>query len=176
MPRQLLTTPHPPSSLLKSPRPSIKQSNFSVKGLCWGSFTGSPELSEPEMVTFYQQYDQKFSTLVPLVDTNVLYGLADRCNIMQGSESDTINLISWNGSDGIIGIRALCDDNSTPKPLIRECTYDKVSCCGTGSLEVYYKFHCGRPFCSKQCLHSQILNQINYGWDTNPGASLCISV
>lgn len=134
MPRQLLTTPHPPSTLPKTPRPSIRLSNLPVKGLCWGAFTGSPELSEPEMISFYQQYDTEFSSLVALVDTNVLYGLADRCNIMQGNEPDTINLISWNGSDGIIGIRPLCDENSTPRPLIRESSYDKVSCCGTGSL------------------------------------------
>ncbi|XP_037048186.1 lysosomal-trafficking regulator isoform X2 [Bradysia coprophila] len=131
MPRQLLTTPHPSSSLLKSPRPSIRLHNFPVKGLSWGTFTGSPELSEPEMVRFYEQYDLEFSSLVSLVDTNVLYGLADRCNIMQGNESDTINLISWNGGDGIIGIRPLCDESSATKPLIRECNYDRVSCCGT---------------------------------------------
>lgn len=134
MPRQLLTTPHPSSSSIKSSsHPANKLSNLAVKGLRWGSFTGSPELGEPKMVHFYEQYDLEFSSLVALVDTNVLYGLPERSNIMQGNESDTINLIAWNDmTDGIIGIRPLCDENTTTKPLLRECISDRVSCCGTG--------------------------------------------
>lgn len=135
MPRQLLTTPHPASSLTKFSQQGINSpKNISVKGLRWGTFTGSPELSEPKMCHFYQQYDLQFSNLVALVDTNVLYGLPKNSSIMQGSESDTINLISWNDSDGIIGIRPLCDDNTPMKPLLRECSFDRVSCCGTGKL------------------------------------------
>lgn len=84
------------------------------------------------MVHFYEQYDLDFSSLVALVDTNVLYGLPERANIMQGNESDTINLISWSDADGIIGIRPMCDENTMTKPLIRECSFDRVSCCGTG--------------------------------------------
>lgn len=137
MPRQLLTTSHPSSSTTaKSSQPGNKLCNFPVKGLRWGSFTGSPELGEPTLVHFYEQYDLEFSSLVALADTNVLYGLPKRSNIMQGNESDTINLISWNGTDGIIGIRPLCDENTAPKPLIRECNFDRVSCCGTGKFVV----------------------------------------
>lgn len=132
MPRQLLTTPHPSSSSLKPTQPGIKLCNFPVKGLRWGSFTGSPELGTPTMVHFYEQYDFDFSSLVALVDTNVLYGLPERANIMQGNESDTINLISWSDADGIIGIRPMCDESTMTKPLIRECSFDRVSCCGTG--------------------------------------------
>ncbi len=136
MPRQLLTAPHPCSSSKTLHPAPMKFPNLSVKGLRWGSFTGSPELAEPTMVHFYQQYDLEFTSLVSLVDTNVLYGLANRSNIMQGCESDTINLIVWNDTDGIIGIRPLCDENSTTKPLIRECSYDRVSCCGTGKFQL----------------------------------------
>lgn len=132
MPRQLLTTPHPSSSLSKTSHSGVKLSHFPVKGLRWGSYTGSPELGEPSAVHLYQQYDLEFSSLVALVDTNVLYGLPDRSNIMQGNESDTFNLISWRDTDGIIGIRPLCDEHMVTKPLIRDCNFDRVSCCGTG--------------------------------------------
>lgn len=134
MPRQLLTTPHPSSSPTKFSSSGSKLGNLPVKGLRWGTYTGSPELGEPMMVHFYQQYDHEFSSLVALIDTNVLYGLPNRSNIMQGSESDTINLISWNYVDGIIGIRSLCDESTTMKPLLRECIFDRVSCCGTGTI------------------------------------------
>lgn len=132
MPRQLFTSPHPSASLQKNAAPTIKVKKFPVKGLRWGTFTGSPELPGPTMIHFYEQYDLEFSGLVALADTNVLYGLPSHSNIMQGSESDTINLISWNDGDRIIGIRPLCEENSAKKPLIGECNYDRVSCCGTG--------------------------------------------
>ncbi|KAJ6646111.1 Lysosomal-trafficking regulator [Pseudolycoriella hygida] len=152
MPRQLFTFPHPPSSLSKMLHGS-KLHKFPVKGLRWGTYTGSPALSEPTLVHFYEQYDFVFASLVALVDTNVLYGLPEQSNIMQGNESDTFNMISWGDNEQIIGIRSLCDEHKATKPLIRVCNIDRVSCCGTDpqSNQLWLGHTSGR-ICVYQCL------------------------
>lgn len=133
MPRQLMDYPHPTATLEPSKiigRPSQQVYPF-VKGLRWGFFTGSPQLPEPKVCYSHQQFTEHFNRLLSLDRTNVCYAVPRGCNVMQGSEPDTMNIISWCASDGIVRIRPLNDDHPAAQPLLHNVGLDEISCCGT---------------------------------------------
>lgn len=131
MPRQLIDEPHPQSYLSNETSPKMVDIYPTIKGLRWGLYTGSPQLPEPRICCFYQQFEILFDTLISLPDTNVLYGVPKGCNVMQGCDADTMNLILWNESDGVVRIKPFCHDTFVPQPLIQDCAIDQISACGT---------------------------------------------
>lgn len=85
MPRQLLKVPHPVSSQTKECFYEQKEEIVAnVQGLKWGIYTGSPQMAEPRVCHFYQQFDLIFHNVISHSSTNVVYGIPRRCNIMQG--------------------------------------------------------------------------------------------
>lgn len=132
MPRQLIKSPHPMITLTKEFFIENKEEIVpNVLGLKWGIYTGSPQMAEPRVCNFYQQFDVIFHNLVAHCNTNVMYGIPRRCNIMQGSEPDTMNLIMWNECDGIVRIKPFCDTLAKPQALLQNQHIDDISACGT---------------------------------------------
>lgn len=131
MPRILFKAAHPQS------QPAPIQSELCVpvvkhiKGVRWGHFTGSPELSDPRVCRLYQQFDVTMSSLLTLPNTNVVYALSDGHSVMQGSEPDTMNIIQWKQIDGIVRINPLRDvEQLNQKPLTCNHHIDEITTCG----------------------------------------------
>ena len=130
MPKQLLKQPHPFSNPVP-PRANQQIYPF-VNGLRWGIYTGSPQMSEPHICYIYQQFEMNFAQIVSLPLTNVCYGAGPGCNIMQGTEPDTMNIISWQEPDGVVRIKPLTiDEHVMAEPLLLNDGLDTISCCGT---------------------------------------------
>lgn len=142
MPRQLFAEPHPKSNrqltgggfspLERSTSSSVPEISQLVRGLRWGAFTGSPELQEPKVCYFYQQFSEIFVRLVTLDTTNTCYAVPRGCNVMQGSEPDTMNIVSWADPDGVVRVRPLNDRQDVEgRPLVYQSRLDAITCCGS---------------------------------------------
>lgn len=146
MPKQLFAEPHPKSirllnaataanksSLERSVSHSAPEISQLVRGLRWGPFTGSPELAEPKVCYFFQQYSEIYVRLIPLDTTNTCYAVPRGSNVMQGSEPDTMNLVSWSDPDGVVRVRPLSDQVEVAKvrPLMHSSRLDPITCCGS---------------------------------------------
>lgn len=134
-----------PKVLFKSPHPTAQSINLAnnidtvpvlkhIKGLRWGCYTGSLELSDPHVCSIYQQFDVNLSHLMALPNTNVIYAFSAGHNVMQGSEADTMNIIQWKQTDGIVRIKPLRDgEYFDKKPLTYNHHIDEITACGTDS-------------------------------------------
>lgn len=137
MPKQLIkSVAHPANNPVIQygfDKENSKQVLPNVKGLKWGIFTGSPQLSEPKICQIYEKYDPDFNYLVRLDNTNVIYGVSRKCCVMQGTEPDTMNLISWGDPDDIIKIKPICDTKTASRSLVHISRIDPVTACGTNT-------------------------------------------
>ncbi|XP_013105656.2 lysosomal-trafficking regulator [Stomoxys calcitrans] len=142
MPRQLFKTPHPPSKPLAYQ--NDKQIVASVRGLRWGVYLGSPQLSEPVLGNTHKLIGAEY--LLSFNNTNVVYGLPARSCVMQGAESDTYNVISWGYDDRIVRIQPLNKLHAKPKNLLYNSTFDDITACGCdpNSNELWFGHKSGR--------------------------------
>lgn len=132
MPRMLFKAAHPVSQPLTSAEDGVPPVLKHVKGLRWGCFAGSPELGDPRVCCLYQQFDVSISHLMTLPNTNVVYGFSVGHNVMQGCETDTMNIIQWKQSDDIVRIKPLRDTEFyDQKPLTYNHHIDEITSCGT---------------------------------------------
>lgn len=132
MPKQLFKTIHPVSNL------PIGLLTFSkilpnVNGLRWGIYTGSLQLPEPYICNLFHNVDKsiKYVKFISLLQTNVVYVIPKHCNLMQGSDQDTMNLILWNEDDNVVRIKPICDNIIEKKILIHKSRMDPITACGT---------------------------------------------
>lgn len=166
MPKQLLTQPHPQSLVQSNPvlDSSPLSANYSVKGLRWGKFTGSPELKAPNKIQSYANLNSNVKRVVFLDSTNTIYAIPDCANYMQGIEVDTINCITWNHPDNIVRINRVSADK-TLKPLFENTIHDDITCCGTHvfSNQLWFGYESGR-IVVHQCIDfiPERLNKIRY--------------
>lgn len=155
MPRQLLTDPHPPSNIYPVTIPNPGYTLTTVKGLMCGVYTGSEQLGEPRFWDICQS-TEKHLNLVSLANTNCVYAIPDHCNLMQGVEADTMNLISWQESDRVVRIKPICDDTIEPRILLAPARFDPITACGTSinSNQLWLGHKSGRIsvyYCISQC-------------------------
>lgn len=127
-----------PKQLFKVAHPASKPLNYclggrevmpTVKGLRWGVFLGSPQLSSPTLGNINKLPGSDF--LVSFNNTNMVYGLPAMSCVMQGPESDTFNVISWGHDDGIVRIQPLSDTQTKSKALLFNSSFDDITCCGS---------------------------------------------
>lgn len=152
MPRQLFVQPHSPALVpLKNGVPDqMSHISSHVKGLRWGVFTGSPQLSEPVLVQQYPSNEEtSFKRIFSFPRTNVCYALPEGCNVMQGSEPDTMNVVMWNAPDGIVRTRPLNEELITTLqalPLLAVTPDDPITCCGSdpNSDQLWFGHRSGR--------------------------------
>lgn len=131
MPKMLFKTAHPTALPVTANDCGVSVFK-NIKGIRWGCYTGSLELSDPHVCCLYQQFDVHLSHILALPSTNVIYAFSTGHNVMQGCEPDTINIIQWKQIDGIVRIKPLregefCDK----KPLVYNHHVDEISACGT---------------------------------------------
>jgi lysosomal-trafficking regulator len=130
MPKQVFTSPHKkPSSMSDSSTgswPVLK----TVKGLRWGAFTGSPQLSKPKKISSMKQFEGKITRLVLINDTNFFYGLPEKCHLMQATKHQNQDLVLWNECDGIVRVKSLKDKNGKTRKLFHIPMNDPVTTCG----------------------------------------------
>lgn len=132
MPKMLFKSAHPIAQPLPGPAASDKPVLKHVKGLRWGCYTGSPELGPPRACSIYQQFDVTLSHLMALPNTNVIYAFSSGHNVMQGNDADTMNIIRWRQTDGVVRIKPLRDGESfEQKPLTYNHHIDEITVCGT---------------------------------------------
>ncbi|XP_055371795.1 lysosomal-trafficking regulator [Condylostylus longicornis] len=131
IPKQLIKTPHPASKVVNTFSNSLEriEPKMAVKGLRWGAFTGSPQCSKPELNNIYELGG--VSNLIAFPNTNVVYGLPDKCCVMQGPVYDVFNLISWNHDDRLIRMQSLSEFSHSSKPLIYNSSFDEITTCGS---------------------------------------------
>lgn len=150
MPRQLIASVPHPSTAVTTTTINQPQVMSTVVGLQWGIYSGSPQLDNPKMCNA-QTIDEHLTRFVSMENTNVIYCIPNNCNLMQGIEHDTMNMISWNEIDDVIRIRPVCDDYVEPKILLHKSRIDPITSCGTninsnqlwlghksGRISVYY--------------------------------------
>lgn len=160
MPRQLLKHSHPATNIKFPPNLSEQTVLPTVKGLRWGVYTGSPQLPEPIVVSVYQV---NFSRLISLDQTNVIYGIPECSNVMQGTEPDTMNIVSWGDPDDIVRIKPLCDTTSIQsKTLVNISRIDPVTASGTNtySKQLWFGHRSGR-ITVYECKNSLNLMKMN---------------
>ncbi|XP_055679580.1 lysosomal-trafficking regulator isoform X3 [Lutzomyia longipalpis] len=178
MPKQIIAFPHPPAT--KTDQSYDYQTSFgtyTVKGLKWGIYTGSPQLPVPECVAIYQQSDVQLSRIVCMETTNAAYGLSQCENYMQGIEIDTFYCITWNHEDNIVRIRSIGEDVSYAKPLFQSSNFDPITTCGTNvnSNQLWFGHQSGKIVvyqCSdfipeklnktRYMMHSPLANTMSY--------------
>lgn len=153
MPRQLFHHPHAaaivpvapetPGSTASVPTDPAAILPVRVRGLRWGRFTGSPQLAEP-IVARHFNTSNAAAMLIALPHTNVCYALPAGCNLMQGPEPDTMNVVAWREGDGIVRVRRLkIDDGSgngrrdsdcpDARPLCAVSAADPITACGSNA-------------------------------------------
>lgn len=132
MPRMLFKSAHPASQPMHTSTEDYIPVLKHIKGLHWGCYTGSPALADPRVCCLYQQFDVDISHLMALPNTNVVYAFSAGHDVMQGSESDTMNIIQWKQTDGIVRIKPLRDSEFyDQKPLTYNHHIDEITICGT---------------------------------------------
>lgn len=152
MPRQLFDQPHSPAlvPLRNGISDQLAHISSHVKGLRWGAFTGSPQLNNPVLVQQYPSDEHTiFQRIFTMPRTNVCYALPQGCNVMQGSEPDTMNVVIWNNPDRIVRTRPLSEEllsTSRPVPLLAASPDDPITCCGTdpNSDQLWFGHRSGR--------------------------------
>ncbi|GAB0097780.1 hypothetical protein DMENIID0001_134480 [Sergentomyia squamirostris] len=147
MPKQIIVFPHPPAVIEKETQEvQTSFATYTVKGLKWGIYTGSPQLSMPECVAIYQQCDVTLNKIICMDTTNTVYGLAPFENYMQGIEIDTFYCVTWKHEDNIVRIRSIGEDVMGAKPLFQTSNFDPITSCGTntGSNQLWFGYRSGR--------------------------------
>lgn len=136
MPKQLFKSAHTPSKVFSNALESSDEHNLpvlsTVRGLRWGAFTGSPQLCSPVLKSSHKYPD--LSTIITFPNTNDIYGLSERCHIMQASEPDIYNILSWCSNEGIVKFQsALSMQSEKIKTgnLLYDNAFDGISCLGT---------------------------------------------
>jgi hypothetical protein len=121
MPKQIFTNPSPKSKSqsLKGP---VYEDEFShvlrsVRGLRWGIYTGSPELSTPRLVDFHQKINTKVEHLVSIAESNLFHGLPEKCGLMGGQEND-LNVVLWGLNDNLVRVKSLNDEDRKAANLV----------------------------------------------------------
>lgn len=130
MPKQIFTSSHKKSSLsgeiaLES-WPVLKF----VKGLRWGVFTGSPQLSKPRKIDSLK-CGSSISKLLLSDDLNTFYGLPGKCNLMRAAKPESHDLVLWSEGDGVIRVKSLKDTKEPTRKLFHICSHDPVTACGS---------------------------------------------
>lgn len=152
MPRQLFDQPHAPALVPLRIIASDQSTHISshVKGLRWGAFTGSPQLTEPVLAQVFPPHDRMtFQRIFAMPRTNVCYALPLGSNVMQGNEADTMNVVIWNDPDGIVRSRPMNEQllsSAQPSRLWAAPIDDPITCCGSdpNSDQLWFGHRSGR--------------------------------
>lgn len=130
MPKQIFTSPHKKSNLSSETVTESWPVLKTVKGLRWGSFTGSPQLSKPKLLESHRP-NSLVAKLVIIEESNIFYGLPRKCHFMRAPKSDKHDLVLWSESDGIVRVKSLKDANQPTRKLFHIPTHDPVTACGS---------------------------------------------
>lgn len=130
MPKQIFTSAHKKSIASSDNALESRYVLKSVRGLRWGVFTGSPQLSKPRIIDKLK-LTSKLSKLVMDGSLNMFYGLPDKCHLMRSSSSDNHDLVIWSESDGIVRVKSLKDETQPTKKLFHIASHDPVTACGS---------------------------------------------
>lgn len=130
MPKQIFTSAHKKSSSNTEVSLGTRQVLKTVIGLRWGVFTGSPQLAKPRKIDSVK-FSSKIARLVMVEETNMFYGLPDKCHLMMASKADKHDLVLWSESDGIIRVKALKNTEAETRKLFHIPSSDPVTACGS---------------------------------------------
>lgn len=150
MPKQLFSSPHPlvTLSLADNQRSAASSSSAQaamaeVRGLCWGSYVGSPSKPAARLVLWRSTHkDQSPVSHLVSLRTNDVWGLpAHSCLLLTYSHSSggskaalqtyiqSTALVSWQHADGFVRLKLQKDEPA--QPLLSPCPGDMVSTCAT---------------------------------------------
>ena len=130
MPKQIFTSPHKKSYLSNENIPEMRPVLKSVRGLSWGVYTGSPQLPKPRRIDSLKCVS-KISRLVLIEDSNMFYGLPEKCHLMRASKSENNDLVLWSESDGVVRVKSLKDVKEKTRKLFHIPSNDPVTACGS---------------------------------------------
>lgn len=132
MPKQLFDTPHPKSKLASAPTIDFLPVLSSVKGLKWGIYTGSPQLPKPKMIFQNPQSKRKIDNLMGVLENNKCYSLTSKCSLMQGSLSNSLDVVLWGEPDNIIRIKTIAGKTKKKaNRVFHASSVDPLTACGT---------------------------------------------
>lgn len=64
-------------------------------------------------------------------DSNMFYGLPEKCHLMRASKSENNDLVLWSEGDGVIRVKSLKDANEKTGKLFHIPSNDPVTACGS---------------------------------------------
>lgn len=130
MPKQIFTSPHKKPTIMSDSASGSWPVLRTVKGLRWGAFTGSPQLSKPKKISSMKKFEGRICKLVLIRDKNFFYGLPDKCHLMRATKQQNQDLVLWNESDGVVRVKSLREKNSRTRKLFHIPTNDPITACG----------------------------------------------
>ena len=130
MPKQMFTSPHKKASSMSESSTGSWPVLRTVKGLRWGVFTGSPQLSKPKKISSIKKFEGKLAKLVLISEKNFFYGLPDKCHLMRATKHLNQDLVLWNECDGIVRVKSLKDKNARTRKLFHIPISDPITACG----------------------------------------------
>lgn len=130
MPKQIFTSSHKKSSYNSEPSTESWPVLKTVKGLRWGSYTGSPQLLKPRKIDSLK-CGPRISKFVLIEDQNMFYGLPEKCHLMRSTRQENQDLVLWSESDGVIRVKSLKDSNERTRKLFHISPIDPVTACGS---------------------------------------------
>lgn len=129
MPKQIFTSAHRKTSSSNDNQLESRVVLKSVIGLRWGIFTGSPQLSKPKLIERIK-CTSRTSRLLLSDDTNMFYGLPEKCHLMRLPNSLNHDLVLWSESDGVVRVKSLKDVSQATRKLFHIPSSDPVTACG----------------------------------------------
>lgn len=129
MPKQIFTSPHKKSKTISNNLEESRSVLKTVRGLRWGLYTGSPHLSKPRKIDGLR-CSSRISRLVLIKDSNVFYGLPEKCHLMRAAKKDNHDLVLWGESDGIVRVKSLKYPKEQTRKLFHIASNDPVTTCG----------------------------------------------
>lgn len=132
MPKQIFSAPHKKSSSPSSEK--FQDLHFAlrgVKGLKWGIFAGSPQLSKPRKLSAKMPIfcKQKNMRLVPVYRQNKFFVIPNTSCLMKGTTRNSHDLVLWKESDGVVRTKSLNERKS--RKLFNAPICDPITSCGT---------------------------------------------
>lgn len=129
MPKQIFTSPHKKSNLIETTS-KCREVLQTVKGLRWGVFTGSPQLPKPKKIDSLK-CGPRISKLVLNDESNMFYGLPNKCQLMGACKAERSDLVMWSENDRIVRVKSLKGSNERTRKLFHIPMNDPVTACGS---------------------------------------------
>lgn len=129
-PKQIFKSPHPKAKISNSKMNNDAEKSVlkNVKGLKWGNYTGSLQLSPPKVTKTHYSRHRKIECIVPVDRSSTIHLLPEKTALMEGNQySNVLHCVMWGQPDDIVRIQSLSRESSSTTCLFHVSSADQVS-------------------------------------------------